>query len=564
MSSRPVSRERNVYPVSTLLHLSQSPLVYVPNNLIRLEEWYGSRKGVAEDGSHFDQSRRPPGAAKGAATPPAATTARARGAKGERDASDTPMAWRRGAGDDASARGGQGRTPGGSMPAWMDDEPTRAEGRAPGAGKMDSIQEFKAQMREKERREKGLPMDAPASATPTPADDDGADGTDGGVYGHASRFARFFDKPSGETGARSAAPAGGAPVSVDPHDLFHMFQKGGASRGVSAAQSASATPPSGHVATERNGGGMDDAASQTHSPAARAAAQQPARSNPATSAAATTPPTAADMERMQMLMAKLMGGAGGMAGAKSTDARPADRGEAGAEQSAASPQPRTPRAPMPPPGLPVPAASPAGGRPPNVPVGAPPGLPSAHAASARGDEHGVPPHPAQPPGIARIGIPPQQPAAGAGAPSSMALLHSLLNQSRPRDEPMDRRQAPQGDGGHVAQAPFPPAPPGLGMPPHAYGRPMPPPGLYPGMAPGGWVPGATPPHGVDPRLRSVAPGMPPLGASPPVGLPPGMPVPPRAGARPPPELVALLSHPSPGAPPGAMPWAEPGRPADSA
>ena len=126
----------------------------------------------------------------------------------------------------------------GGMPAWMGDAGA-GTARRPG---VDSIQEFKAQMREKERRERGEPVDqapapsADAERAPAPIEDPSG-------MGRSSRFARFFDAPhKDESHSGSNTPKQAPAATMDSLDLFSMF-KNASLRDAGPGSGAQATPP---------------------------------------------------------------------------------------------------------------------------------------------------------------------------------------------------------------------------------------------------------------------------------------------------------------------------------
>ena len=310
----------------------------------------------------------------------------------------------------------------GGMPAWMGDAGA-GTARRPG---VDSIQEFKAQMREKERRERGEPVDqapapsADAERAPAPIEDPSG-------MGRSSRFARFFDAPhKDESHSGSNTPKQAPAATMDSLDLFSMF-KNASLRDAGPGSGAQATPPPQQV------------------PAPQPAPQ------PAQPAAQASGPSSADVASMQKIMSLLQGGA------KRPATQPAHASPAPAPAPAPAPRGADQGAPRPPP--PDSAAflnsllsrSRSGAGTPGSPAGAP--APPPGWASPGSPAHGSPAHP--PPGMFPGGPHPPWPMAPMPAPSA-----------RPTPPPPGLVSP----GGHPTGPP-----PGLARaPPHAGGVPVPP------------------------------------------------------------------------------------------
>lgn len=341
----------------------------------------------------------------------------------------------------------------GDMPAWMAED--AGTPRTPG-GRVDSIQEFKAQLRERERREKGEPEPEQAQQRGMYEDLAQPEESDG----HSSRFAKFFHSDQGKGDAQASNQAA---VEID---LFSLLS-GKKEQKPSSAASTPAAP----------------------APPALAPAPKQAPSAPQTPQAAPAggAPSAADMASMQMLMAKLMGGR-----TQSPAATP-PRASSGTATPSAPPSGAH--------GSPAPAAQAAQNAPSQMALfqqllhqssrprdgdgagaGAPPGLGGGGWPMAM-------PRPGAPPGGphgAHPGGPPGGPPGLYGAPPGVPP------QGWP-GAPYDPRRPPPGLGAPPGVAARPPgAPPGLaGMPGAPPGMHPPPamPYAFPGHAvPPGWMP----------------------------------------------------------------------------
>lgn len=328
-----------------------------------------------------------------------------------------------------------------NVPAWMqEDEQVRmsaAPSSAPksAASGIESIEEFKAQMREMERRQRGEPSLDSGAAAPKRAAMYADLAQEDTVAEQASRFARFFDV---KNEAKGGASSGTQSPSISSIDLFGMFQNLQGSSG-SSNRDATTSQSMPSSMSRANVQGTSPRPAQLAPPTAGPSApapqslpvspeqlpSQPTRA-PMPENGAAPKPSAADMASMQMLMSKLM--------------------------SARSQRPST-------------AAPPDGS--PHVPPGAPPGAPP-----------GLGPHPGGPPGVPPPwAMPPREAPRGSsaqppGAPmTSMAFLQSLMN-APPGRPPM----GPTPPAGHPSHPPPPPPPP-----PGLYARPpwpgVPPPGL---------------------------------------------------------------------------------------
>ncbi|WFD24914.1 hypothetical protein MEQU1_003620 [Malassezia equina] len=443
-----------LYDRRTLLQLSKSEHVHVPQGMASFEEWYGPwrpytprshppmmggrRDGGVDGGgmlfSRRDMPREGRGGrralldgAKGAsasATMVPGPRARNGGKLRTEKEADDGRTWRRV--DDAAPRAASG------MPAWMAEESTAARP----VGGVETIEAFKAQMREMERRERGEPA-TPVAGTPSGKAKRSEEPDTETETETSSRFARFFDTKS-DSKATSQAPSS---QNVGGLDLFGMFQT--MQKRVPPSMSAPESPaaPAAHAApvVQTAPGTPTAPMARPSGPAVRPTPPAGARPSPpsAPPAPLAAPPSegpvdglpkpsAADMASMQMLMAKLMG-------------RPA-----------ATPESR---------GSPRPPAS--------APPEAPPGL----GARPPGPSMGMYPRPMPGPG------PP-------GAPmSQMDFLQSLLRTSAP------------GAAGAAGAASAPPPPP---------------PGLYPGQLPS-WPQGppyaGMPLHPSMPMPISAPPGL---------------------------------------------------------
>ena len=136
------------------------------------------------------------------------------------------MAWRRGQDTERA-----------EVPAWLSDDAGARRPPTSAAGRVDSIQEFKAQMREKERREKGEPAEPPARRSMY---EDMAHEEDTG--GHASRFARFFSPDAGKGSEEKASS-----TPAVEFDLFSLIQgkkdSGSSTPRAQPSVAAAPTPP---------------------------------------------------------------------------------------------------------------------------------------------------------------------------------------------------------------------------------------------------------------------------------------------------------------------------------
>lgn len=221
-----------------------------------------------------------------------------RGKLGEGRRNDEPrdMAWRRAQDAERS-----------EVPAWLSDDAGARRGAAPSSAtpRVDSIQEFKAQMREKERRERGeAPMPAAPAHRSMFEDLAQEEETDG----HSSRFARFFSSDANKGGEEKTNATGG----ID-FDLFSLLQgkkepETPTARAAAPAPQPTAATPSTPVPAPAPTSTPPAAAPRMASPRV-----EPSRAEPrAPSQAGAAPaPSAADLASMQMLMAKLMGGSRG-------------------------------------------------------------------------------------------------------------------------------------------------------------------------------------------------------------------------------------------------------------
>lgn len=348
----------------------------------------------------------------------------------EKDADDGRV-WRRM--DDAAPRAA------GGMPAWMAEDATTARP----VGGAETIEAFKARMREMERRERGEPTvdepRAPQANSTTHVEEPETESET------TSRFARFFDNKNDGKASNSAT---GSP-QIGSLDLFGMFQTMQKREKTTDARGTPGTPTAPPAAVASPARQPQARPIQSPSPRAPPPQAPPPQApapqvRPPTAAPAPTDtpvdglpkPSAADMASMQMLMAKLMG-------------RPAPA-PAQAPAPAPAPESRGPiAAPSAPPGL--------GARPPVPPMG----------MYAR-------PMPAPPHASAQPNVPLSQ----------MDFLHSLLRTSAqggappppppPGLYPTQPPSWPQGP--PYAGVPLPPgipmplgAPPGLGERPGAHG-----------------------------------------------------------------------------------------------
>ena len=337
-----------------------------------------------------------------------------RGKLGEGRRTDEPrdMAWRRAQDAERS-----------EVPAWLSDDAGARRGAAPSAAapRVDSIQEFKAQMREKERRERG---EAPAPAAPARRSmfEDLAQEEE--TDGHSSRFARFFSSDANKGGEEKSNASGG----ID-FDLFSLLQgkkepEAPAAPAARAAAPAAATPPVSVPASAP--APAPTATPPTATPRTASPRVEPSRAEPqrALSQAGAPPaPSAADLASMQMLMAKLMGGArGGASPAVSSPLRQPATPNTGTASPAPSGAPASaPSAPAffqqllnksassgeardaPSPSMPV---RPPGGWAPPMGMGAPPPAPPPGLYGGAPNRPGWPPAPYEMGGAPPPGLPP--------------------------------------------------------------------------------------------------------------------------------------------------------------
>jgi len=318
--------------------------------------------------------------AKGASAPVAvAPGPRSRAAgKGriEKEADDG-RSWRRV--DDTAPRAS-------GMPAWMADDSAASR---PVSG-VETIEAFKAQMREMERRERGEP---PAAAAPPREEAARTDEPETETETEtSSRFARFFDTKS-DSKAATSTPSSQNIGGLDLFGMFQTLQKRETPSG-SAAES-----PAAHTAPGTPTAPRAVPPAQVVCPTAPAPVRAPAP--PAAPSEAPVDglpkPSAADMASMQMLMAKLMG-------------HPTAPPEA--------PPGLGPRPPVPPMGLyprPMPRPAPTG-----APMSQMDFLQSLLRTSAPGTPGaaGAPPPPPPPPGL----YPAQPPSWPQGAPYAAMSL----------------------------------------------------------------------------------------------------------------------------------------------
>lgn len=458
------ARTVRLYDRRTLLQLSQSEHVHVPQGMASFEEWYGyvpratddrpwrpytprshppmmggRRDGGADGGSagagtlfsRRDMPREGRGGRRALLDGAKSTSASATMAPGlrarnggklrtEKEADDG-RTWRRV--DDAAPRAASG------MPAWMAEDAPAARP----VGGVETIEAFKAQMREMERRERGEPA-LPVASAPSgkPKRSDEPEPETETETETSSRFARFFDTKS-DSKATSQAPSS---QNVGGLDLFGMFQTMQKREPPSMSAPESPAAPATHTAP----GTPTAPVARPSAPAVRPTPPAGARPSPpsAPPAPLAAPPSegpvdglpkpsAADMASMQMLMAKLMG-------------RPAATPE-----SRGSPRPPASAPPEAPPGL--------GARPPGPPMGmyprpmpgpAPPGAPMSQmdflqsllrtSAPGAAGAAGAPP---PPPGL----YPGQPPTWPQGPPYAGMPLHPGM--------PMPMMSAPPGLGGEA-------------------------------------------------------------------------------------------------------------------
>ncbi|WFD08525.1 hypothetical protein MVES1_003901 [Malassezia vespertilionis] len=262
-------------------------MVTKPATLAKFEEWYGvwrpftprpftqegtgkrgDRTRRADDfGARMESRRSQRGGAAAGAAVRASHKELERPAFGRmRSQEDAPLGWRRVGAQpegDASLRT--------SVPAWMAEEGSAPP--PPTAGRVDSIQQFKAQMREKERRERGEPSDEQQRSM---YEDLSNIHEDDAVNERSSRFARFFDVRS--EGSKGSAPAQSETQApqAGSFDLFNILQNAGSQSGPSLERELPAPQDQ------------------------QAPSAAPLMGGP-------SGPSAKDMASMQVLMAKLMG-----------------------------------------------------------------------------------------------------------------------------------------------------------------------------------------------------------------------------------------------------------------
>ncbi|WFD01088.1 hypothetical protein MYAM1_003849 [Malassezia yamatoensis] len=348
-----MGRDREVYDRRTLLSLSQSPLVHVPEALTALEEWYGAwrpytprglpanyhgdlsnkrdaRQRRGHDDRHRSEftegSRRFP-TGKAGLVPASSTSRRTKLNEARKQDEPKEMAWRKTQDTESS-----------DVPEWMANDSQAQRPSAPtpiaasGAGRVDSIQEFKMQMRAKERQQRGEAAEPAESSTAHRAMyQDMANDED--TDSQASRFARFFSPESSRNQEDKTTH-----TNAMNFDLFSLLQ--GKKDNSSSASTPQAEPSTaarvtspalqktsavqraapaivsheqvvGSPSTQPRESMPMRAASQSDWTARKAATPEPvdAAASKASHAASGGPaPSAADLASMQVLMAKLMGG----------------------------------------------------------------------------------------------------------------------------------------------------------------------------------------------------------------------------------------------------------------
>lgn len=445
--------------------------------LVRLTD-FSARRAQADD-----ESRRFPAAKGNVFSPmPVPRTRRGEERSARRDTSDASgMTWRRADGERESARG---------LPAWLADD---TSARAPPTSKgVDTIEEFKAQMREMERRERGEPSEPLSQPSQRNMFEDFAQEEPEGT----SRFARFFGSKS-----ESKQTDGASSPSIESLDLFGMITKRRAN--------TPGTPTLPDV-----GGHASGAVSSTASPQI-ASTPHSGHAEPAVSTSTDTPPetkpSAKDMASMQMLMAKLMSGSrSGAAASPSMSSGHSPVVPSGPPGLGSVPPPPG-LASNPPPGL---AANPppgiAANPPPGLASNPPPGLSPSTGVPPVFSGRGTPRMPLStpPPGLRTPATesaagPDNESVARAAPMDSLAFLQSLMNQGLRGEK--SAPNAPRAPGapppGFMSYAPPPhlyaPWPYGNshGLPPMPAPNdprvPLPAPGNTTGpTAPGPWFPGA--------------------------------------------------------------------------
>ncbi|WFD34265.1 hypothetical protein MCUN1_001102 [Malassezia cuniculi] len=470
------AQKRITYSRRELLVLSQSPNARAPEGMVSLSEWFGPWKiytprSSASPATVFrgredlqgtfnrrdgQRVRRDDPTRFDAFLDRRKTSERGPPTRKQRSRADESGVWRREKTEEQQKSYDE--------PEWLADGPPAAS-----EPRTDSIQEFKAQMREQERRERiaaGLEAPEPAAppvqsapqtarasqaaptATAAPVEDPSGS--------RSSRFARFFggdDKRSSNVNQIT-----GAVEALDLRDIFtHVRQE--------PAKPSPAAPV------------------QSESKAAPPAAASPVPAQSATPAASSAGgPSAADMESMKKVLALLQG------------SRPQSQESA---LMAAMMRPQAASGP----------ATPGGASGMHAPPGMamPPGM-SGHL-NMRG-----PPHMPLPPGLAA-------PHQGAGGPAG---------QEKPR-RPDSAASMLRGDATpDKSGSATPQGPPGIPGGPSGHGGPGGhggPPGMSMRMPP--------PPHGMPPGMfphGMFPPGMIPPGMLPPSMMPPGMAPPPGMGA----------------------------------
>lgn len=263
-----------------------------------------------------------------------------------RDREEQPFGWRRGDRGDHAEKTAPQRV-NDATPAWMRDD--AAPQRATPAQRVDSIQEFRAMMREKERAAHGEkePVGAePAGGAAAPVEEPAG-------MSRSSRFAHFFDGREKGEEKGEAAKSGTAAPATDSLDLFKLFQ----SASVGEKQG---TPPA--PAPRKPSNATTTATRQVSSPAPASAPASAPQASPAVPspvpqavrpmAPATPPipgqpqPSAADYASMQKIMALLQGGP--KRSASGTSSAPAPVSQREGERSGSA----TPQSVPHPPGLP--------------------------------------------------------------------------------------------------------------------------------------------------------------------------------------------------------------------
>ncbi|WFD45131.1 hypothetical protein MPSI1_003808 [Malassezia psittaci] len=332
-----MSRGRGVYDRRTLLSLSQSPLVHVPEALTALEEWYGdlsNKRDARQRRGHDDRNRSefsegsrrfPPGKAGFVSAPSTSRRTKLNEARKHDEPKD--MAWRKTQDTESS-----------DVPEWManDNEAQRPAAPTPiaasGAGRMDSIQEFKMQMRAKERQQRGEPAQPiESSMTPRAMYEDIANDED--TDSQASRFARFFSSESSRNHEEKSNTNNA--MNFDLFSLLQGNKDNTSSTSTPQAESRTAASVTSPTLQETPAVQRAAPAIVSHEQVVASPSTQPRQNMPMNTASrsnwtardAATPepvdaagskakhatsggpaPSAADLASMQVLMAKLMGG----------------------------------------------------------------------------------------------------------------------------------------------------------------------------------------------------------------------------------------------------------------